>query len=120
MQIFYKSINYKIWIIVFSLVLFPFTVFSQCISKETVRNIVEDSISLPIKGIKEDVGVSEAYCIQSFIVDYLKNKGQKIIGYKVGFTGKKTQERFNISHPAYGVLFSEMFIDNGGNEYVSL
>ena len=108
MLIFYKSINYKMWVIVFSIVLLPFTVFSQCISEETVRNIAEDNLSLPIKGIKENISVKDAYCIQSLLVNYLKQKGGEIVGYKVGFTGKKTQERFKISHPAYGVLFATL------------
>jgi 2-keto-4-pentenoate hydratase len=37
------------------------------------------------------------------------------VGYKVGFTGKATQEQFNIPSPAMGVLFEPMFVPDGGS-----
>ena len=71
--------NLNTFILTLFIFLFPYIAFSQCIDEESVKNIVDDSLSLPIKGIEEDVSVKDAYCIQSLIVDYLKQKGGKIV-----------------------------------------
>ena len=49
------------------------------------------------------------------IYKYSKNLNGKPIGYKVGFTGKSTQERFKIKTPATAILFEHMFIKNGSS-----
>jgi 2-keto-4-pentenoate hydratase len=37
----------------------------------------------------------------------------EVVGYKVAFTGKATQKQLGITTPAFGVLFSEMFLPDG-------
>jgi len=37
------------------------------------------------------------------------------VGYKAGFTGQATQERFGIPSLATGVLFASMFVEDGGS-----
>jgi 2-keto-4-pentenoate hydratase len=52
------------------------------------------------------------------ITKYVALLGQKMgppVGYKVGFTGKSTQEQFKIPSPATGVLFEPMFVPDGGS-----
>ncbi len=62
-----------------------------------------------------DITLEEAYCSQEKYVQALKSINGKVIGYKVGFTGKATQERFKINTPATAVLFQHMFIKNGSS-----
>ena len=87
--------------------------YAECLSDEKIKEIIEGAPSTPITGISGDITLEDAYCSQKKYVDILKNIHGDPIGYKVGFTGKASQERFKIPVPATGVLFANMFIKNG-------
>ena len=86
---------------------------AECLSNEKIVEIINGSPHNPIEGISGDISLEEAYCSQEKYVKILEKSMGKPIGYKVGFTGKATQERFKINTPATGVLFEPMFIKNG-------
>ena len=61
------------------------------------------------------LNIEQAYELQFAIASMRKQRGERIIGYKVGFTGPATQERFKIKTPATAVLFEHMFVKNGSS-----
>ena len=89
--------------------------YAECLSDEKIKEIVNTAPLSPITGINGDITLEEAYCSQKKYVDILKSLNGKPIGYKVGFTGKSTQERFKIKTPATAILFEHMFIKNGSS-----
>lgn len=89
--------------------------YAACLSENKIIEIINGFPDTPIKGISGDITLDEAYCSQEKYVQALKSINGKVIGYKVGFTGKATQERFKINTPATAVLFEHMFIKNSSS-----
>lgn len=65
-----------------------------------------------------DIGklsLERAYQVQEKISKKRINKGEKVIGYKVGCTSKAIQEQFGLKEPIHGQLF-EPYIFKDGSE----
>ena len=105
----------KIIILLFITFLINKFSYAECLSDQKIKEIVNAAPLSPITGINGDITLEEAYCSQKKYVDILKSLNGKPIGYKVGFTGKSTQERFKIKTPATAILFEHMFIKNGSS-----
>lgn len=89
--------------------------YANCLEESKITDIINGFPTTPISGISGNISLEDAYCSQSRYVETLKSMNGKTIGYKVGFTGKATQERFKINTPATAVLFEHMFIKNGSS-----
>lgn len=87
---------------------------AACLDDATVAKLVAGYPTQPVTGVPTDLSLNDAYCTQAKYVALLRKTMGAPIGYKVGFTGKPTQERFGIPNPALGVLFKPMFIGDGG------
>ena len=60
-----------------------------------------------------DITMDDAYAIQSALVDQKVGAGRKVRGWKIGLTSRAMQMALNIDIPDSGVLFDDMFFDNG-------
>ena len=89
--------------------------YAECLSDQKIKEIINGAPLAPINGISGDITLKDAYCSQKKYINVLKDLNGTPIGYKVGFTGKATQERFKIVTPATAVLFEHMFIKNGSS-----
>ena len=109
--------NKLIKIITILLVTFLITKISyaECLTDQKVKEIISGAPLTPITGISGDITLEDAYCSQKKYVNILKDLNGKPVGYKVGFTGKSTQERFKILTPATAILFEHMFVKNGSS-----
>ena len=61
---------------------------------------------------KEKIKISneDALIIQSNVARLRENRGEEIIGYKIGCVSKDTQKKMGFSHPACGYLWkSELY-----------
>jgi 2-oxo-hept-3-ene-1,7-dioate hydratase len=88
---------------------------AACLSDDVVEKLVAGYPMTPVTGIPANLSLEDAYCTQAKYVALLEQKMGSPVGYKVGFTGKATQEQFNIPSPAMGVLFEPMFVPDGGS-----
>ncbi len=84
----------------------------DCISMQAAKAIFKKNHTQPITELSENITLEEAYCGQEKLNYLIKKKYNDKIGYKVGFTGKALQQRFNIDSPATGVLYKHMFLKN--------
>lgn len=89
---------------------------ANCLKDSDISYLVSHFPDKPVGNLDEIQNLKDAYCIQERYVQMLsqhlgKEKG-KIVGYKIGFTGKAGQEKFGISGPAFGVLMEGMFLQN--------
>ncbi|HIG08263.1 MAG TPA: hypothetical protein EYQ51_00640 [Alphaproteobacteria bacterium] len=105
----------KIIILLFITFLINKFSYAECLSDQKIKEIVNAAPLAPITGINGDITLEDAYCSQKKYINILKSLNGKPIGYKVGFTGKSTQERFKIKTPATAILFEHMFIKNGSS-----
>lgn len=60
-----------------------------------------------------DIGMDDAYAIQSALAAQKLAEGRKVIGWKIGLTSKAMQYALNIDIPDSGILFDDMAFDTG-------
>ncbi|OED39746.1 2-oxo-hepta-3-ene-1,7-dioic acid hydratase [Chromatiales bacterium (ex Bugula neritina AB1)] len=57
--------------------------------------------------------MDDAYAVQSALVDYKVKDGRLVKGWKIGLTSRAMQQALNIDIPDSGILFDDMFFENG-------
>lgn len=67
---------------------------------------------------KTQFSLEEAYDIQRLSMENRKKRGEKVVGYKLGFTSYAKMEQMGVHDLIWGILTDEMTIDTG--ETVSL
>ncbi len=60
-----------------------------------------------------DIEVTDAYRIQEYVVDALRDSGRDVKGYKIGLTSKPMQEMVGSTEPDYSAIMDDMFIAEG-------
>lgn len=68
----------------------------------------------PLTTLEPSLSVTEAYHIQLENIQMKVEKGQKIIGKKIGLTSLAMQKLLGVDEPDYGHLLDSMEITNGG------
>ena len=58
-----------------------------------------------------DLTLADAYQIQQLNIERRLAAGEKILGHKIGLTGKPMQEKFGVNEPDFGHLLDTMFQD---------
>lgn len=58
-----------------------------------------------------DLNLDDAYKIQQLNIERRLAAGEKILGHKIGLTGKPMQEKFGVKEPDYGHLLDTMYQD---------
>ncbi len=102
-----------LFLLVLPVVNSPFSVKAHdCLTMDVAKTIFNNENKNPILVLNENITLEEAYCGQEKLNYLINKKYNDKIGYKVGFTGKLLQERFNIATPATGVLYKHMFLKN--------
>jgi 2-oxopent-4-enoate hydratase len=67
----------------------------------------------PLTDRHADLGIADAYAIQTINIDRRTAAGQRIIGRKVGLTARPMQELLGVDEPDFGVLTDEMIVEDG-------
>ncbi|MEM7077513.1 MAG: 2-oxo-hept-4-ene-1,7-dioate hydratase [Pseudomonadota bacterium] len=68
----------------------------------------------PISLQHPDMTLDDAYAIQKHIVDRKRADGDRLVGYKIGYTSRAMQKALNIDEPDFGVLLQSMVFADGG------
>ena len=55
---------------------------------------------------REPLTLERAYGIQDTLRESLVNRGERVIGWKVGFTGRASQQMFGVDHPVGAFLLA--------------
>jgi 2-keto-4-pentenoate hydratase len=68
----------------------------------------------PIAPVRDTIhGAAQAYAVQQACVAIWLERGRRIAGQKIGLTSKAVQAQFGVDEPDFGVLFSDMILDDG-------
>ncbi len=106
------TIKFLVTILLF---LFSNNILAKCISDIDVKNIYNGFPKKPITIISKNISLKDAYCVQKKLTNLIAKNNEPHIGYKVGFTGKASQDIFNIKQPATGLLYKHMFVPSGSS-----
>jgi len=61
-----------------------------------------------------DMTIEDAYRVQRALVALKTAEGRSVQARKIGLTSRTMQQSVSISEPDYGVIFDDMFFDDGG------
>ncbi|MCH1402447.1 MAG: 2-keto-4-pentenoate hydratase, partial [Schleiferiaceae bacterium] len=62
-----------------------------------------------------DNNVDAAYAVQKELVALRKERGEKVVGKKIGLTSFAVQEQLGVDQPDYGILFDTMDVSASGS-----
>lgn len=71
-----------------------------------------------VSPVREFIGATDidtAYQVQQINVDKRVQRGEKIVGKKIGLTSFAVQEQLGVDQPDYGMLFNTTEVSNGGS-----
>ena len=68
---------------------------------------------------QREFSIDEAYAIQKASMERRYQRGEKMIGMKLGFTSKAKMEQMGLNDLIWGRLTNTMLMENGGNLHVS-
>lgn len=67
----------------------------------------------PLTELVDHLSINEAYEVQLVTIGRRLEKGQKIVGKKIGLTSLAMQQLLGVDQPDYGHLLDDMVIENG-------
>ena len=70
--------------------------------------------AVPQISISTPIDLPESYEIQKISIDQRLERGEKLLGYKLGFTSKAKMEQMGVHELIWGRLTDSMFLENGG------
>jgi 2-keto-4-pentenoate hydratase len=67
----------------------------------------------PLTDGNADLGIDDAYAIQSRNIDRRLAAGARAVGRKIGLTSRGMQEMLGVAEPDFGVLLDDMIVEDG-------
>jgi 2-keto-4-pentenoate hydratase len=77
------------------------------------RAEIDRSPISPVTDSHPELGIEDAYAIQTRNIERRAAAGRVVRGRKVGLTSRPMQELLGVSEPDFGVLLDDMFIEDG-------
>jgi len=90
--------------------------------KQLMKNIAKilDQAAFTAKAtqqvsISQDISLADAYAIQAISLDRRHERGEKLTGFKLGFTSKAKMEQMGVNEIIWGRLTNQMEVEQNGN-----
>ena len=88
-------------------------------NKKEIAQLVDNAATscIPVKQISEIQVISlvDAYEIQKLMIDLRLDRGEKLIGLKMGFTSEAKMKQMGVHDMIWGRLTDEMIVENQGS-----
>lgn len=87
---------------------------AACATDAEVAAFVADYLTkTPTRALGVDATLEEARCTQAKVAAALEPHMGPVVGYKAGLTSDRAMEAFGVSEPVAGVLYRDMFLEDG-------
>ena len=80
---------------------------------ELLDQAAQEAKAVEQVSIKNNFSLAEAYKIQRLSIQQRQERGEKIVGYKLGFTSYAKMEQMGVHDLIWGILTDEMTIQSG-------
>src|SRR5712692_11007033 len=67
----------------------------------------------PVSELAPDLTLEQAYALQRQLEQALVGRGERVVGYKVGFTTAALQERHGVTEPVLGFMLASGVFGGG-------
>jgi 2-oxo-3-hexenedioate decarboxylase len=67
-----------------------------------------------LTGDGREIAIDDAYAIQSASIARRLDRGERVVGMKMGLTSRAKMEQVGVHEPIYGILTSSMIVNDGG------
>lgn len=81
---------------------------------ERLRRAYTDGAVPPLRDALRPNDIDGAYAVQEINTRHWMGTGRRVVGRKIGLTSAAVQQQLGVDQPDFGVLFSDMQIDDGG------
>ena len=81
---------------------------------EQLDTAAKDAVAVPQLSASETLEVDNAYDIQKLSIDRRIDRGEKLVGLKLGFTSRAKMVQMGVSDMIWGRLTDRMMIEDGG------
>jgi len=81
---------------------------------QTIDDAARHANAVAQLSITNEFNLDNAYTIQKLSIDRRLERGEKLVGYKLGFTSKAKMEQMGVHEVIWGRLTDAMHIENGG------
>ncbi len=71
--------------------------------------------AVPPPSEREPLTLERAYAIQDTLREALEKRGERVIGWKAGFTGRASQQMFGVDHPVCAFLLASGVYPTGAS-----
>ena len=78
-----------------------------------LKGRVGRALASPISEVAPDLTLEQAYRLQRQLEEALVGRGERVVGYKVGFTSAALQERHGVTEPVLGFLLASGVFGSG-------
>ena len=68
-----------------------------------------------LSGEGREIAIDDAYAIQSASIARRLERGERVVGMKMGLTSRAKMEQVGVHEPIYGILTSSMVVNDGGS-----
>ncbi len=69
----------------------------------------------PLRGLDSGLSDREAYAIQGRLLERALREGDRLVGWKVGFTSRAVWRQLGVREPAFGPLLASGRVEDGGS-----
>ena len=88
--------------------------YAACLTDVEAAALVANYLAKTPAANPDGLSTADGECSRAKVVKFLQQQtGDKAIGYKAGLTNPAVQKRFNAAAPVYGVLYSQMMLQDG-------
>src|SRR6266436_1845630 len=82
---------------------------------ELYQSLVDRQPVTPLTAREAAIGIDDAYRIQLRMIQRRVDKGETVIGKKIGVTSKAVQQMLQVYQPDFGQLLSGMVVEKNGD-----
>ncbi|HET8575746.1 MAG TPA: fumarylacetoacetate hydrolase family protein [Methylomirabilota bacterium] len=81
--------------------------------EQLLKGRVSPQLMTPLSETAPDLTLEQGYAVQRALAQALAGRGERVIGWKVGFTSPSLQQQYGVSEPVFGFMLASGVFSSG-------